>query len=49
MHSDRGGEYYGQYDEIRRNPSPFARYLQECGIKANYTMPRVAEQNGIVE
>ena len=27
VHSDRGGEYYGRYDETGRNPGPFARYL----------------------
>ena len=34
VHSDKGGEYYGRYDETRRNPRPFAKYLQECGINA---------------
>ena len=34
VHSDRGGEYYGRYDETRRNLGPFARYLQECVIDA---------------
>ncbi|RVW17797.1 Retrovirus-related Pol polyprotein from transposon TNT 1-94 [Vitis vinifera] len=37
--SDRGGEYYGRYDEIGRNPGPFAKFLLECGIDARYTMP----------
>ena len=31
VHSNRGGE-------TRHNPGPFARYLQECGIDAQYTM-----------
>ncbi|RVW36102.1 hypothetical protein CK203_079658 [Vitis vinifera] len=35
---DRGGEYYGRYDEIGRNPGPFAKFLLECGIDARYTM-----------
>ena len=30
----RGGKYYGRYDEAGRNPGPFAKYLQECGIDA---------------
>ena len=34
VHSDRGGEYYGRYDEMGRNPGQFSRYLQECGIDA---------------
>ena len=36
--SDRGGEYYGRYDEIRQNPGPFTKFLLECGIDARYTM-----------
>jgi len=31
VRSDRGGEYYGRYDETGRNPGPFARFLDECG------------------
>ena len=27
VHSDRGGEYYDIYEEIGRNPRPFAKYL----------------------
>ena len=34
VHSYIGGEYYGRYDETRRNPGPFSRYLQECDIDA---------------
>ena len=49
VHSDRGGEYYGRYDETGRNPGPFARYLQECGIEASYTMPGTPQQNGVAE
>ena len=48
VHSDRGGEYYGKYDETRCNPGPFARYLQECGIDAQCTMSGT-QQNGIAE
>ncbi|KAL6335313.1 hypothetical protein AAG906_029555 [Vitis piasezkii] len=36
--SDRGGEYYGRYDEIGRNLGPFAKFLLECGIDARYTI-----------
>ena len=32
VHSDRVSEYYGRYDEAKRNLGPFAKYLQECGI-----------------
>ena len=47
VNSDGGGEYYGRYDESGRNPWPFARYLQECGIDARYTIPGTPQQNGI--
>ncbi|KAL6350396.1 hypothetical protein AAG906_004347 [Vitis piasezkii] len=40
--SDRGGEYYGRYDETRRNLRPFAKFLLECGIDAKYTMNRTS-------
>jgi len=49
IHSDRGGEFYGRYDETGRNPGPFARFLQECGIEAMYTMPGTPQQNGVAE
>ena len=38
VYSDIGGAYYGRYDETGCNPGPFAKYLQECGIDAQYTM-----------
>ena len=28
---------------------PFAKYLQDCGIIAQYTMPRSPEQNGVAK
>ncbi|KAL6324412.1 hypothetical protein AAG906_013016 [Vitis piasezkii] len=46
---DRGGEYYGRYDETGRNPGPFAKFLLECGIDARYTMPGTPQQIGVVE
>jgi len=49
IHSDRGGEFYGRYVEIGRNPGPFARFLQECRIGAMYTMPDTPQQNGVAE
>ncbi|RDX85786.1 hypothetical protein CR513_32960, partial [Mucuna pruriens] len=33
VRSDRGGEFYGKYNEIGRNHGPFARFLKDCGIK----------------
>ena len=38
VHFDRGGEYYDRFDEIGCNPGLFAKYLQEYGIDAQYTM-----------
>ena len=49
VHSDKGGEYYGSYDEMGHNHRPFEKYLQECGIDAQYTMSGTPQQNGIAE
>ena len=49
VRSDRGGEYYGKYIENRQAPSAFAKFLQENGIVAQYTMPSSSDQNGVVE
>jgi len=38
VRSNRGGEYYGTYDETGQHPSPFAKLLQKCDICAQYTM-----------
>ena len=34
VRSDRGGEYYGRYDESGQNPGPFAKFLEKHGIRA---------------
>ncbi|KAL6333654.1 hypothetical protein AAG906_028839 [Vitis piasezkii] len=47
--SDRGGEYYGRYDEIGRNPRPFLKFLLECGIDARYTMSGTSQHNGVAQ
>ena len=49
VRSDRGGEYYGRYTENGQAPSPFARFLQEHEIIAQYTMPGSPNQNSVVE
>ena len=49
VRSDRGGEYYGKFDESGQNKGPFALYLQEHGIAAQYTTPGTPEQNGVAE
>ncbi|KAI5341456.1 hypothetical protein L3X38_020730 [Prunus dulcis] len=49
VRSDRGGEFYGRFDEAGRNPGPFARFLQQEGIVAQYTNPGTPQQNGVSE
>ncbi|CAL2240845.1 unnamed protein product [Prunus armeniaca] len=49
VRSDRGGEFYGRFDEKGRNPRPFAKFLQEEGIVAQYTNPGTPQQNGVAE
>ena len=49
VRSYRGGEYYGRYDESGQNPSPFAKFLENHGIRAQYTMPGMSQQNGVAE
>ena len=38
VRSDRGGKYYGKYDESGQNPGPFVKFLERYGICAQYTM-----------
>ena len=49
MRSDHGGDYYGGYDGPGRCPKPFANFLKECGIVAQYTMRGKPRQNGVTE
>ena len=49
VRSDRGGEYYGRYTEDGQAPGPFAKFLQEHGIVAQYTMPSSPDQNDVAE
>ena len=47
---DRGGEYYGRYDVSgEQRPGPFAKFLEECGIVPQYTMPGSPTMNGVAE
>jgi hypothetical protein len=39
VRSDRGGEYYGRHTPFGQVPGPFAKFLQENGIVAQYSMP----------
>ena len=38
VRSNRCMEYYGRYIENGQAPGPFAKFLQEHGIVAQYTM-----------
>ena len=49
VRSDRGGEYYGRHGDVGQHMGPFAKYLQNCGIIAQYTMLGSLEQNGVAE
>src|SRR3954465_11669231 len=50
VRSDRGGEYYGRYDESgEQRPAPFAKFLEECGIVPQYTMPGKPSMNSVSE
>ena len=50
VRSDRGGEYYGRYDGSGEQcPRPFAKFLKECGIVPQYTMPASPSMNRVAE
>ncbi|XP_073132852.1 uncharacterized protein [Henckelia pumila] len=50
VRSDRGGEYYGRYDGSgEQRPGPFAKFLEECGIIPQYTIPGSPTMNGVAE
>ena len=48
--SDRGGKYYDRHDSsVERCPGSFARFIEECGIVSQYTMPGLPTMNGVAE
>ena len=48
IRSDHGGEYYGRYDGSgEQHLGPFAKFLEECGIVPQYTMPWSPSMNGV--
>ena len=49
VRSNRGGEYYGRFIDKGQRHDPFAKFLEEKGIVAQYTTPDTPQQNGIVE
>ena len=47
---DRGGEYCDRYDGSgEQRLTPFAKFLEECGIIPHYTMPGTPTMNGVAE
>jgi hypothetical protein len=49
VRSDRGGEYFGRHTPYGQVPRPFARFLQENGIVAQYSMSGEPQQNRVAE
>ena len=49
VRSDQGGEYYGKHTPYGQVPGPFARYLQENSIVAQFSTPGEPQQNGVAE
>jgi len=49
VRSDRGGEYYGRHTPYGQVSGPFARFLQENGIVAQYSTPGEPQQNRVAE
>lgn len=49
VRSDRGGEYYGKHGDSGQQMGSFAKFLENCGIVPQYTMPYSPEQNGVAE
>ena len=45
--SNRGGEYFGRYDESGQHPGPFARFLEKRGICTQHIMLGTLQQNGV--
>jgi hypothetical protein len=49
VRSGRGEEYYGRYTEKGQMISPFAKFFEDEGIVAQYTMPSTPQQNGVAK
>ena len=49
MRSDRGGEFYGKFNESGQCPGPFAKLLESRGICAQYTMLGTPQENGVAK
>ena len=53
IRSDRGGEYYGRYDETGQHPGPFAKLVQKRAFVCNTQFPvhhnKMVYQKGVIE
>ena len=50
VRSDHGGKYYGRYDGSGEQcPGQFTKFLEECGIVPQYTIPGTPSMNGVAE
>ncbi|XP_017625018.1 uncharacterized protein LOC108468654 [Gossypium arboreum] len=50
IRSDCGGKYYGRYDGLGEQClGPFAKFLKECSIVPQYTMPGSPSMNGVAK
>jgi transposase InsO family protein len=49
MRSDRGWEYYGRHTPYGQVPGPFAKFLEENNIVAQYLLPYELQQNVVAE
>ena len=50
VRSDCDGEYYDRYDDLpEQRPGPFAKFLEECGIVPQYTIPSSPTMNGVAK
>ena len=48
--SGRGGEYYSRYDDSSKQClGLFVKYLEECSIISQYTMPDLSTMNDVAE
>jgi hypothetical protein len=49
VQSDREGEYYGRHASYGEIPGPFAKFLAENGIVAQYSLLGEPQQNDVAE
>jgi transposase InsO family protein len=49
VRSDRGGEYYRRHTPYGQVLGPFAKFLQENDIVAQYSTPKESQQNEVAE